>query len=285
MSALTVSGLASATSHNSFMCSLDFPALFQDDETPLNPGTDVGLVRGWPEANAIIVPDDIWSINCNFWGTDCESWGARLPFSITWTTDASSWNIGDVYARIQIDTPASDADPAGWGWTISSGEVTVDSKDAVGSLDGEYDYTDVSADNYFRATHITLELDFKDSDVYHETVSTTAKLAIPNYGRLNQTSDLIDTSANIWDVGTDLADELVSVDLGTLETATRLWAYSQAAAAGMIEPDPDGLPENAVIRGISAFSDPIEDRMEQDWGWSEDAVETTAGPTIMYRDG
>lgn len=283
VAALSVPGLASASTTDGFLCSVDIPAFFEKDESPLNPN-QVGTVRGgWP-ADGIFIPDDMWLPGCSF---DCSTYAVNLPFTVTWKTDASSSDIGNVAVNLELETPGSpDSNSNGWSWLLDNQEMTLDSQNVTGSLTGKYANVNVSASNLFRPTYLTMTLDFTDSAIYNEgdeKLSKRYEWATPNKSLLQETKNLVDYSADVWDAGVDLSDKLVSIDVSTMQKATRLWAYSSTASADMI--DPDGLPENAVFKGISAFSDPIEDRQEKTVeGWDEPAVETTAGPTIGYKD-
>lgn len=281
VTAATLSGLGSAATGDAFLCSLDIPSLFTKDDDPLDPEV-AGLVRGWPTAHGIFLPDDAWATNCGTFGINCDAYEVNIPFTISWKTNASSSDLGTVYAHINIDTPATSYDPTGWGASISSTETTIDSTNAIGSLTAEYDQTSIKSDNYFRATDIELELDFKDSNIYDGTISESVRFSTPNKGLLNA-KNLIQTSADVYDSGVDLADELVSVDLGTLRKAARLWAYSSTTATGVTMLDADSLPAQTVVKGISAFEGPIENRQEK-YPFDEGCVETVAGPTIVRSD-
>jgi len=74
----------------------------------------------------------------------------------------------------------------------------------------------------------------------------------------------------------------VKIDLNTLRKAVRLWAYSPPTAGSIDMIDPNDLPEQAVVSGISAFKGPIEDQQERN-AWGADAVPTLSGPTVVRR--
>ncbi len=96
-----------------------------------------------------------------------------------------------------------------------------------------------------------------------------------------ESENLIETTDTIYDNGVKIANRLVNGNLNTLRKAVRLRAYSSTAGdIDMI--DPNDLPERAVVSGISAFEEPIEEQQERN-AWGADAVPTLSGPTIVRR--
>ncbi|WP_254524286.1 hypothetical protein [Natrinema caseinilyticum] len=279
LAATALPGLGAAGTGDGFLCSVSIPTLFERDESPLDP-EQAGVVNGQFDADGIFMHQNESLRGCGWFGGNCDSYTVDFPFVISWATDADPSDVGEVYVRLSIDTPATSYGNGGWSWIIESTETTVRSDDTIGTLSAEYHTETGIASNLFRPTYLDLEVDFSDSNIADGVERTTAEFATPNEGLL-EAENLIGTTDTIYDSGVRIADRLVSINLNTLRKAVRLWAYSPTAGgADMI--DPDGLPENAVVSGISAFKDPIEDQQERRV-WGEDAVPTVAGPTIVRR--
>ncbi|MFB1065135.1 hypothetical protein [Natrinema sp. H-ect4] len=279
LAAATLPGLGAGATGDGFLCSVGIPTLFQKDETPLDP-EQVGAVNGQWNADGIFMHQNESLRGCGWFGGNCDSYTVDFPFVISWATDADPGDVGDVYVRLSIETPGTSYGGNGWSWTIESTETTVESQNAVGSLSAEYHTETGMPGNLFRPTYLELEVDFQDSNIADGVERHTVEFATPNEGLL-EAANLIETTDTIYDNGVRIADRLVKIDLNTLRKAVRLWAYSPTAGSiDMI--DPNDLPEQAVVSGISAFKGPIEDQQERN-AWGADAVPTLSGPTVVRR--
>ncbi|WP_408957999.1 hypothetical protein [Natrinema sp. 74] len=279
LAATALPGLSSAATGDGFLCSVGVPTLFQKDETPLDP-EQVGVVNGQWNAHGIFMHQNESLRGCGLFGGNCDSYTVDFPFVISWATDADPSDVGEVYARLALETPGTSYDGGGWSTTIRSTETTVESQNAVGSLSTEYHTETGMSGNLFRPTSLELEVDFRDSNIADGVERHTVEFATPNEGLL-EAANLIETTDTIYDNGVRIANQLVNINLNTLRKAVRLWAYSSTAGSiDMI--DPDGLPEQAVVSGVSAFKEPIEDQQERN-AWGADAVATLSGPTVVRR--
>ncbi|SEP74833.1 hypothetical protein [Natrinema salaciae] len=280
LAAATVPGFGAASTGDGFLCSVSFPTLFRKDNTPLDP-EQVGVVNGQWNADGIVMHRNETLRGCGLFGGNCDSYEVDLPFVISWATDADPDDIGDVYVRLNVDTPATSYENTNWSWIIESTQTTVESQNATGTLMAEYHTETGMPGNLFRPTALELEVDFSDSNIHDGVERHEVEFATPNEGLL-EAQNLIGTTDTIYDSGVTIANRLVNINLNTLRKAVRLWAYApNAGGVDMI--DPDGLPENAVVSGISAFEEPIEEQQERDVWAGEDAVPTLAGPTVVRR--
>ncbi|OAQ54392.1 hypothetical protein HTG_02270 [Natrinema mahii] len=280
LAAATLPGFGAAATGAGFLCSLDVPTLFRKDDTPLSP-EQAGVVNGQWNADAICMHRNESLRNCGWFGGNCDSYTVDIPFVISWATDADPSDVGEVYVRLDANTPGTSYENNGWSWTIESTETTVESQSATGSLSAEYHTETGVSSNLFRPTYIELEVDFSDSNIADGVERYEAEFATPNEGLL-EAENLIETTDDVYDSGVTIANRLVSINLNTLRKAVRLWAYSPTAG-GLDMIDPDDLPEQTVKEGISAFEDPIEDRQESTVWAGESAVPTMAGPTIVRK--
>lgn len=281
IAAATLPAQSSAATTDGFLCSLSIPAFFTKEEEPLPPN-GVGTVYGSMAANGIWIPNTSDTVGCG-WVGNCDGFRSTLPFTLSWTTDADSSVMGEVYANVSIRLPGAGMDTSGWSWVLRDTEELVESEQAAGNLEAQYHKKNV-AQNLFRATHIELELDFRDSELYDGTISETAQFSVPNHGLLSGALDLLEVSGDVYNAGVTIADELTNVPLDETRKLTRMWAYSQVSGMEMI--DGESLPAQAAVSGISAFEQPIKNRQEKNpFGTGDEAVETLAGPTVVRRSG
>lgn len=278
LGSLAIPGMTSADANWNFVLSVDYPMMFQKNEAPLDPN-DAGVVEGQRTGNGIVIPGDVQERDCGFFG-NCDGYELPIPFVIQWTTDAPSYEVGEVIVNMSVETPtATSYDGNGWGYIIEDTETIVESEEAVGTFRAGYDIRDdVPASNLFRPTYITVDVEFRGSGIYDGTLSETMRVTTPNKGLINA-ENLVQVTSTVYDLGLEAADKTVRLDLDTLSDATRLWAYAQVAGLDMH--DPNNLVQNAAIDGISAFVDPIHDQQERT-SWGEDWVESMAGPTFYH---
>jgi hypothetical protein len=277
-----VPGVSSASTKYGFTCGVYIPTLFEGsrDGTIVRP-TDIGVINGSTYYDkAIVIPNNSSTFGCNWYGSDCDGYETDIPFSIAWATDAPSGDVGDIILRLKQETPNNDYDGNGWSTYIRDTRESINSGQAVGSLSVRQPIAEGIAANYFQPTKVTLEVDFGDSNLDYSTKTQEYNFCIPNEPQL-QTESLLDTSETTYDSGISIADELTKINLDDLRLAGRLWAYSESSASDMI--DPDGLPEQTVVKGISAFEDLVENQPLRTWETDEnyDYVVSTAGPTII----
>lgn len=270
-----------AASNAGFVCSLDIPAYYTKDEKPLSPNK-AGKVYGSMEADGIWIPNKADTTDCG-WVGDCDGFRAWLPFTLSWKTTASRSEMGEVYANVSVRLPGAGRDTGGWSWVLRDTAEKVESESSPGSLTAEYHKKNVSQ-NLFRAMHVELELDFRNSNVADGTRSETAMFAVPNHGLMSSGLDLLEVSETVYNTGVRLADDLTRVPLDDVQQLTQLWAGAQVSGVNVLTGK--SLTARAARSGISAFKKPIEERQAKE-PFAEDveAVETVAGPAVGRLDG
>ncbi len=288
IAATALSGTSAAATDAGFHCSFHFPSLFKDNEAPLDPGfeDDIGVVNNSYPADGIFIPDSAKGTDCDLFG-NCDKYQIEIPFIISWKTDADPSDIGNVVARVDARAPGESGNGAGAvGYNFSEQENVI--TDEVGGLGLTATYTMKTglSSKLFRPLYLDMELDFSDSniavDASDDVLTNTSQWATPNKGQIN-VENLISKADTTWNTGVDIADRFVrNVDLGKLQTAARLWAYSSVAAADML--DGSDLPRDAAVEGISAFEEPIEENTMDSEDWQEEYIPTTAGPTIVRKN-
>lgn len=284
LAAATIPGITSASPNYSFIASLDFPMNFKKEssnEYALVDDSDITgvTVAGQFSVDALAVPSKEMGIGCNWWGSSCDEWRSLIPVTISWNTDAPSRSVGDISLGVNVE-PIRGGEPYdGRGPHIptSDDEHLVDeSDDRYISID--FDTDQIPSSQYYMPAEVTFSVDFNNSSIHDGRLSESVRIGIPNNDVIQQTANMIGTADTVWSESVGLADTLVRAPLEDLETATRAWAYASSAATGMI--DSDDLAANAVVDGISAFEEPLNDRTTLEIS-GEEVYVSSGGPTIV----
>lgn len=247
----------------------------EGQEAPVDPWEE-GVVAEGKDAKAIVMPNEIGHPND-------ESWNASVPYVLSWATDAPLSSVGEITISVDVE-PFGDNDKYLRGQgpykTLETTKARFEGDgDGFGGL-GEFNVTfpdNVNVGkNYFMPFEVQLDVRFDNSDISDENRRTNIIMAIPNE-EMNDLSKMVSTANTVWETGVTLADELVQIDLGRMQTLARLWAYSAAADADMV--DGSDIPENAVVDGISAFEEPL-DEAGTEWR-GEDMVQSMGGPVTI----
>lgn len=272
-------GVASAsTSDARWWAALSFPTLAQKGGGGRLYDVDDawGTVEGRPGGynGMFVLPSDTKNTHCSWW-SGCDYYRAKLPYVLQWSCE--DYYYGDVEIRIYTN-PASGI---GYSWPhvfrTGNESVEVDSGGPGSALlQPQFTKENVPASNYFRPLDVRLEVDFGDSTLRGGVEQTTVQAAIPSEDILDDLSNLVNDTDEIYDEGVELADKTTPIDLGRLRKLARYYGYASSVTAGI----DDDLPRAAARDGIGAFTDPIEDYQERTL-WREDAVSTMGGPTIM----
>lgn len=258
-----------------FIASLDVPMLFKENNSgehvPVN-DDDVTIDGHWPVDGAVILGDS-YSLDCGFFGISCDGWSGEIPLTMSWTTDAPVSFIRELEVSVGAERVWSNND----GYS-SAGPVYQSGGTGEVFDDGRNISVQMSSDNDIGPVYIPVDFNFsvhfRNSDLWDgEMFRKSITVGVPSNSLEDRSANMLDAADTIWEESVGLADEFVRAPLEDLETATKMWAY--AATSDMV--DGSDIPENAVVDGISAFKEPLEDEVES----YNDYLVTPAGPTII----